>query len=327
MPPKKNVGGPKGKGPANKIPAKRPPPPSGPATEDEDSAQLLRVLVARIEALEREKAAAAAAEAQKAGGGSNTGLIKSLFSRISALEGERSAAVPVTDASLVTSTPVAAEAVPSTSAAAAEMRSAVSALEPTLLASRRRVLICGHSYVHWAERQARRGPYGQHLGLASLAFVEWRGRRGLRWEGLLPLLFGSGVRFPPDLIVMHLGGNDLGLLKGRALFLQVLNDMHKIQEVWPHTGLAWSAIIPRPRWPYGDGKKLDKARKRVNRALRKVLENGMGYYIPHDTIRFNDSTMYRTDGIHLSELGNQIFLADLQKGIREILSNLVGVRS
>ncbi|XP_062834196.1 uncharacterized protein LOC134298345 [Anolis carolinensis] len=128
MPPKKNVGGPKGKGPAKKIPAKRPPPPSGPSTEDEDSAQLLGVLVARIEALEREKAAAAAAEAQKAGGGSNTGLIRSLFSRISALEGERSAAVPVADASLVTSTPVTAEAVPSTSAAAAEMRSAVSAL-------------------------------------------------------------------------------------------------------------------------------------------------------------------------------------------------------
>ncbi|XP_008107335.1 uncharacterized protein LOC103278635 [Anolis carolinensis] len=130
------------------------------------------------------------------------------------------------------------------------------------LAHRQRVLICGHSYVHWAEHRAHRTPYGQHLGLASSAKIEWRGSRGLRWDGLIPLLFCAGSGPPPEVLVIHLGGNDLGLLQGRALFFQAREDFKQIWGAWPHTHIIWSAIIPHLKWPGGgDMQKLERARK------------------------------------------------------------------
>nr|XP_060644484.1 uncharacterized protein LOC132783356 isoform X1 [Anolis sagrei ordinatus] len=193
------------------------------------------------------------------------------------------------------------------------------------LVHRRRILIFGHSYVHWAERYARNTPFGQHLGFASTASVEWKGVRGLHWDGLIPLLFQDRSGPPPDVLVLHLGGNDLGLLNGRALYLQARADILRIWQAWPRVHIAWSAVIPRLRWPGGgDVKKLEKARKRVNRAMRTALARGRGSYILHRDITHDKTQLYRSDGIHLSDLGNHQFLADLHLGIKEVLRGLVG---
>ncbi|XP_067322976.1 uncharacterized protein [Anolis sagrei] len=201
------------------------------------------------------------------------------------------------------------------------------ALGLSRLAHRRRVLVCGHSYVFWAGREALRTAYGQHLGLASTAAVEWRGRRGLRWDGLCPLLFNAGSVLPPDVLVIHLGGNDLGLLTGKALFLQARADIRKIWWTWPGVHIVWSAIIPRRRWlGGGDVGRLEKARKRVNRAMRVFMIHQRGHFLSHPNITRDDERLYRSDGIHLSELGNQLFLQNLQEGIRRVLEELVGDR-
>nr|XP_008121350.1 PREDICTED: uncharacterized protein LOC103281487 isoform X3 [Anolis carolinensis] len=247
-------------------------------------------------------------------------LLQSRSSRISALEAEfseergtRSGQPQVPQPALWT---------PEVESLPSPMQDAAGPADVAGPGSKRRVLICGHSYVFWAERQARKGALGAHLGLSAAALVEWRGRKGLRWEKLLPLLLTSRKGLPPDLLVLHLGGNDLGLLTGRGLSLQMVADIHAIQEAWPQTVMAWSAMIPRQKWP-GDARRLDGARKRVNRTILTALRNGLGFVIPHPDINHLRTDFYREDGVGLTVAGTHQFLCDLQKGIRAFLEGSV----
>ncbi|XP_067322027.1 uncharacterized protein [Anolis sagrei] len=434
MPPKKNVGGPKGKGPAKKTSAKRPPPPLDTSSEEEGvSAEDLDALIARMDKFERERGLQTRdAGPRPARRASRKLIFKNLLSRMSSLESGRgvvrpegeqaeqaesrqrrdgspaptviqppegdergtgadsavttapgpalvptqaqisvaepqpeneastaicrpteagvparltTTVIPETPGSSQTSIQRGALDGPSTSSDGAVQtvgtrrgRSAGADARPSLegwndeaalgnvgLAHRRRVLVCGHSFVFWAEREALKTAYGQHLGLSSIATIEWRGVRGLRWYGLCPLLFRARSGPPPDVLVIHLGGNDLGLLTGKALFLQARADIKKIWRAWPEVHIAWSAIIPRRKWlGGGDVRKLEKARKRVNRAMRMFMIRQRGYYIEHTDITREQQGFYRVDGVHLSETGNQQFLADLRQGIQGVLGELVG---
>ncbi|XP_067322028.1 uncharacterized protein [Anolis sagrei] len=402
MPPKKNVGGPKGKGPAKKTSAKRPPPPLDTSSEEEGvSAEDLDALIARMDKFERERGLQTRdAGPRPARRASRKLIFKNLLSRMSSLESGRGVVRPEGEQaeqaesrqrrdgspaptviqppegdergtgadSAVTTAPgpalvptqaqiSVAEPQPENEASTAICRPTEAGVPARLtttvipetpgssqtsiqrgaldgpstssgnvgLAHRRRVLVCGHSFVFWAEREALKTAYGQHLGLSSIATIEWRGVRGLRWYGLCPLLFRARSGPPPDVLVIHLGGNDLGLLTGKALFLQARADIKKIWRAWPEVHIAWSAIIPRRKWlGGGDVRKLEKARKRVNRAMRMFMIRQRGYYIEHTDITREQQGFYRVDGVHLSETGNQQFLADLRQGIQGVLGELVG---
>ncbi|XP_029445802.1 uncharacterized protein LOC115094037 isoform X2 [Rhinatrema bivittatum] len=71
--------------------------------------------------------------------------------------------------------------------------------------------IIGHSYVRWAAKRACDRPYGLHLGMAHKDWrIEWMGKPGMHWDQLLPLMRQlKNLRAPPDVVIMHLGGNDL----------------------------------------------------------------------------------------------------------------------
>ncbi|XP_015268388.1 PREDICTED: dual specificity protein phosphatase 12 isoform X1 [Gekko japonicus] len=185
---------------------------------------------------------------------------------------------------------------------------------------RRRITICGHSAIFWAALQAKKKPIGSQLGLSELASVEWLGRPGLKWPGLIPLLFKERRGPPPHVLLIHLGGNDLGLVKGIALALQAKADLELIRSRWPGVQIVWSAMLPRHVWQgVGDPRCLDRARRKVNRELRNALVGGLGQYLPHPEIRIDVVDLYREDGVLLSDKGNDIFLADLQQGLRAAL--------
>lgn len=172
----------------------------------------------------------------------------------------------------------------------------------------------------WAAHRAKRVQMGSQLGLSQWATVEWRGRRGLRWSGLLPLLFTGPFITAPQVLVIHLGGNDLGMLKRKALVIQARLDLQKIREAWPDVRILWSAIVPRRVWrDVTDPGAMDRALKKVNREIRKSLREGVDGFIPHPCLKANLPNLYRQDGVHLSELGNDIFLQDLRQGLLEIL--------
>ncbi|XP_054839438.1 uncharacterized protein LOC129332380 isoform X2 [Eublepharis macularius] len=335
---RKGKGPAKGKQPAKKQPAKRPPPAVS-SSDDEDDVSFHAAILKRLEALERGKGAPVTAgssteRSRPVRAASKAAFRREILTRLSALESKAGSAEagPATARELPAEEDVVAcDPEPEGQVDAGQVAVAVEPSGPDGAASnreRKRILIAGHSMVFWAAVQARRTPIGAQLGLSEDASIEWLGRRGLRWSGLLHLLFGGRTGPPPHILVLHVGGNDLGLLKGRALSLQVIADLRVIKSHWPDVYIFWSEMLPRRKWrEYLDPRGMARARRRANRAIQKALVTGLGIYLPHPRIKAANAALYRADGVHLSPSGNDIFLDDLRLGLRLALGHLWGARA
>ena len=84
-------------------------------------------------------------------------------------------------------------------------------------------MIMGHRYVFWAARYVTTSPWGSNLGLYVRAHIEWRGHRGMLWNQLCHApTYGQ---HSPQVLVIHLGGNDLMRHPGKPLIIDVLRDL------------------------------------------------------------------------------------------------------
>ena len=86
-----------------------------------------------------------------------------------------------------------------------------------------RVVVFGHSYVHWAMKHAVRTGWGRNVSLGAFAMLKWKGKWGMLWPDLLGLALLDFEHAPLNLMVVHLGGNDLTIRKGKSLILQIIN--------------------------------------------------------------------------------------------------------
>lgn len=79
--------------------------------------------------------------------------------------------------------------------------------------------ILGHSYVHWGAKRALVRLEGRQLGSpCSNAVVRWIGVTGMLWSRVLPEIQRyARLDRPSDVLLMHVGGNDLGLRASREL--------------------------------------------------------------------------------------------------------------
>ena len=73
---------------------------------------------------------------------------------------------------------------------------------------------------------------------------------------------------------------------------------------------------------------VDSMRKEVNRKVKQFLksEGGGGLVIRYSNISFAHKDLFRYDGTHLNQLGNSVFLNDLQGGLETLLSNPAGMK-
>uniref|UniRef100_A0ABM5FH18 SGNH hydrolase-type esterase domain-containing protein n=1 Tax=Pogona vitticeps TaxID=103695 RepID=A0ABM5FH18_9SAUR len=189
--------------------------------------------------------------------------------------------------------------------------------------TRKHILIIGHSYVYWAERYAAASHWGSNLGLGARATITWKGLRGMQWGQL-----GRATAFghcPPDLLLIHLGGNDLPRLPGKALILDILRDLKRLKTTYPTMRIIWSTIIPRIAWR-GSVRTaaVNRARRGVNREVCRGVCNGIGSVIGHHNIQAGGLQMFRSDGVHLSDEGLEVFLEDVRGGLLAELTGLCG---
>lgn len=69
---------------------------------------------------------------------------------------------------------------------------------------------------------------------------------------------------------------------------------------------------------------MNKAHRNADCEIKRVLQCGLGQYLHHSELSAERHELYWMDGIHLAEEGLDIFLEDLQQGLRHGLGIKVG---
>jgi lysophospholipase L1-like esterase len=124
------------------------------------------------------------------------------------------------------------------------------------------------------------------------------------------------------LIVIQLGSNDLGIKKRYELYSDIKLGLLRLKVMCPNARIVWSEILMRRYWHSAqDGRALEKSRKRLNLLLRNFMQTIGGCVIRHSNIRASEKSLYRFDGTHLSNTGNEVYLNNIQGAIELFLSN------
>ncbi|XP_034330884.2 uncharacterized protein [Magallana gigas] len=180
------------------------------------------------------------------------------------------------------------------------------------------VWIIGSSIIHWAQKYAETTNQ-LNLGLNHFT-INWNGRRGMVWEYLYTTVSSMLIaNKQPTILIIHCGGNNIGdpqnTLKGIQKFMKLT--LSKIADLLPNTVIVWSHILPRSNWRQSlstiEG---ENSRRRINSAIATfVLKKLNGASIKYPDIQITQKRLFRLDGVHLSDLGNNIYINSLKNAI------------
>lgn len=180
----------------------------------------------------------------------------------------------------------------------------------------------GSSIIKNAFLEARQSPGGVNLGLERLGVsIWWQGRGGLvlnRVRSHIRTMLN--LEDLPHIIIVHVGGNDIGQTQVGILRNQLKNLFSWLADLIPGALLVWSQILPRRTWRYSDNNDaLDKARCRINSSVGSFVTKSGGGYIRYPDIKANNRFL-KVDGVHLTPLGNNILLNTIQGALEVFLS-------
>ncbi|AWP10131.1 Hypothetical protein SMAX5B_014575 [Scophthalmus maximus] len=179
------------------------------------------------------------------------------------------------------------------------------------------IWIIGSSYIRRGEEAANE-IFGENLGLN--AKVEWFSKGSLRWSGVLPLFYGAlSTRSPPDILVVHAGGNDLGLVQAETLAAEMNRDLVQLHRDFPSMRISFSSINERQVWRYGQPGQINTDRLTVTYLITKAVDHFGGEVIQHPHLRYFDRSTYLQDGVQYSKKGNTIFLSKIRVHLQRIL--------
>ncbi|XP_041430762.1 uncharacterized protein LOC121397678 [Xenopus laevis] len=184
-----------------------------------------------------------------------------------------------------------------------------------------KIWILGHSYVHWAELRAQIRKGAANLYLSDKKYkVIWNGIRGMRWEKLFQTLTVMLKTWGyPKVIVIHLGGNDIGFIKTIQLIKSIKQDLCQISLFMPDVYLIWSEIVPRLCWQSQLLKPLEKCRRKINHSIAKFAGKLNITVYRHHELENGFEGLFREDKVHLSEIGLDIFNVGLQNAVEKAL--------
>ncbi|KAJ1090382.1 hypothetical protein NDU88_003515 [Pleurodeles waltl] len=184
------------------------------------------------------------------------------------------------------------------------------------------VWIVGHSFVRWAEKQVASRHFGTQLGLDGARIrINWVGKSGKRWGELLSVLSRRMEReIFPDLLVIHLVENDLVSLSGIGLLKTMKIDLVRIKERWAGRHIVWTGMVPRRVWRGAYSfSGIEKQRRKVNREMRKCCQEKGFSFLLHENLVASAVELFRQDGVHLTFMGNKLYLLDLRIMIADLL--------
>ena len=149
----------------------------------------------------------------------------------------------------------------------------------------------------------------------ATASWQWFGQRGMVWDQLLPKLKElPSTRPPPSRLVIHLGGNNLGSTPIGLLSRKAKNDLFVIKNLMPLCSIYWSDVLTRVSYRGAIAhNKIEKARKAFNKMVRTQVTKMSGVIIKHPGITWQDTSVFRHDGVHLWDKGNAILWEDFSR--------------
>lgn len=184
------------------------------------------------------------------------------------------------------------------------------------------VWIFGHSFVYWGAERADVRPAGRQLGLPLAdARIRWIGIRGMRWPRLLSeFQFFAGLDRAPDVLVIHAGGNDLGVRTTRELLRDVKLDCLRLWATYPGIILVWSDIVARRVWRHARSVSgLNRARAKLNRAIGRFIARNGGVVVRHKELEELDSSLLWMDGVHLNGIGFDMWSLNIREGVEKAI--------
>ncbi|XP_052693347.1 uncharacterized protein LOC128171593 isoform X1 [Crassostrea angulata] len=186
------------------------------------------------------------------------------------------------------------------------------------------VWIIGSSIIHWAQKYAETTNQ-LNLGLNHFT-INWNGRRGMVWEYLYTSVSSMLIaNKQPTILIIHCGGNNIGdpqnTLKGIQKFMKLT--LSQKADLLPNTLIVWSHILPRSNWRQSlstiEG---ENSRRRINSAIATfVLKKLNGASIKYPDIKITQKRLFRLDGVHLSDLGNNIYINSLKNAIVQFVTS------
>lgn len=186
------------------------------------------------------------------------------------------------------------------------------------------VWIMGSSIIHWAKQRAIK-VQDKHIGLEQHNIhIKWIGRRGMKWCDLKTIFHNElETSPPPSVLIIHLGSNDLIAVPTTKLCTMVTKDITELSKFCPECVFIWSDLLPRLFWKGASNlKKVELKRKRVNRAGRLACLRAGGRFVKH-SVDHKSPNLFYTDGIHMSDLGNDILLHEFQGALECFISSNV----
>ena len=169
--------------------------------------------------------------------------------------------------------------------------------------------------------EAKQRPGGIHLTLQRLDVnILWQGRSGLTLDRLTNHIRTLlSLEDPPNYILFHIGGNDLGCKKLGYLHYLLERFLSWLSKTMPDSMLMWSQILPRLNWRYSNNLAvMDKCRRRLNSSNGAHINRNRGCYICYPDFKATKQFI-STDGVHLAKPGNAIFLNTIQGGLETFI--------
>lgn len=185
------------------------------------------------------------------------------------------------------------------------------------------VWVIGDSLIHWgAERAELKGLTHFQLEKENIR-VRWFGVRGMAWPAFknrIQYLMMMMAR--PFMIVVHLGGNSVVDIKLRTFQKKIERDFKYMFITYPGVIFIWSDILPRLEWRGAEPKDfpaMERKRCSLNRTARRAVASyAYGRQIIHNNIDHTPG-LFRHDGTHLSDIGSDILLVNMQEALRSFI--------
>lgn len=148
------------------------------------------------------------------------------------------------------------------------------------------VWIVGHSYVKWTESRAEVA-WEPNLGLQKRN-VQWLGKGGMRWSQLLDVFFSTEETRCPDTACWGKWPGIAGVWISGPLSRRTFQHSEKIP--MPH----WFILASLGDvWQWGEGRKMNKARKFINSAMATYTAETGGVFISHKDITWGRRTVQK----------------------------------